>query len=170
MTTTVSAFDAYKRLRQASNSLVWFPAVPRMVNAMHRGSGAYRVSPNAGGNWSSEPIGRAAVKFDDPRLLPGAQTITRCSSSSEADCPRRGCPDGGDPRHREALGVSDRLGTIAEERWPTSWFWTVICSGTLRSTAWLRCSREGDSHMAHFPVADVRGGGRSNIFVRYADA
>ena len=115
VTTTVSAFDAYRDSAGVERASFGFPLSPRMRQRFAQGLSAYRVFADAGvklvvgTDWFA-----TAVKFDDPRLLPGAQTIHEMELLQRGGLSTSQILTAATRNAAEALGISDRLGTIAE--------------------------------------------------------
>lgn len=115
VTTTVSSFDAYRDTtgaERAANGIPYTPAVRRRFEGALK---TVRVLADAGvklvvgTDWFNGP-----VKFDDARLVPGARTLHEMELLRRAGLPTSAILTAATRNAAEALGIIDKVGTIAE--------------------------------------------------------
>ena len=115
VTTTVSGFDAYRDSVGVERASFGFPYSPAMRQRFEKGLNALRVAADAGvklvvgTDWYPKP-----TKFDDARLLPGAQTIHEMELLRRAGLSTSEIVTAATRNAAETLGISDKVGTIAE--------------------------------------------------------
>lgn len=115
VTTTVSGGDAYRDTTGAERAGFGAPYTPGMRQGFEGMLNAVRILAEAGvklvvgTDWYNGP-----VKFDDPRLLPGAQTLHEMELLRRAGLSPTTVLTAATRNAAEALGIIDKAGTIAE--------------------------------------------------------
>ncbi|HJZ77437.1 MAG TPA: amidohydrolase family protein [Vicinamibacterales bacterium] len=115
VTTTVSFSDGYKDAAGVERTTEGSPYTPAMRQCFERNLNAVGALADAGvklvlgTDWFNGP-----VRFDDPRSLPGAQTLHEMELLHRAGLSTSAIVTAATRNAAEALGIVDRVGTIAE--------------------------------------------------------
>jgi enamidase len=115
VTTTASGFDAYRDSAGVERASFGFPYSPAMHQRFEKGLTAFRLTADAGvklvvgTDWYPK-----SVTFDDPRLLPGAQTIHEMELLRRGGLSTSEIVTAATRNAAETLGIGDKVGTIAE--------------------------------------------------------